>query len=169
VLDRKEMRSLLQNRNQYSKRIAGWGECVYAIRTVLVDAGLRIHYPSNQYKGFRNPKRELVKRKSKYIDFLNTLIHELVHYRWPYLQHSKKFEQRIQEVRRGRTFEAKHIHLFANQSKKRREGIDADPVIIKKGDKEMPQSPQVHLIEQIRKPGLKKEYNGKLDYFLVYS
>ena len=158
ILDRKEMRSRLESRNQYSKRIAGWGECIVPIRTIFVDAGLRIHYPSRQYKGFRNPKRELLKHKSRYIDFLNTLIHELVHYRWPYLQHGKKFEQRIQEVRRGRTFEPKHIHLFAYNSKKRRDGIDTDPVITEEGDKEVPKE----------KPFQKKkeEYRGALDFFL---
>ena len=170
VLDRKEMRSLLQSRNQYSKRIAAWGECVIAIRTIFVDAGLRVHHPCRQYKGFRNPKRELVKHKSKYIDFQNTLMHELVHYRWPYLQHGKMFEQRTQEIRRGLTFEPKHIHLFANHSKKRRDGIDADPDITKGGDKEMPPLPQLILTSvptlQAKK---KKGYDGTLDYFLVYS
>jgi hypothetical protein len=141
VMDRKEMRSLVQSRNQYNK--AGRGECVVAIRTIIVDAGLRVHHPSRQYKGFRNPKRELVKHKSKYMDFRNTLVHELVHYRFPYLQHGEKFEQRIQEILGGRTFEPKHIHLFAHHGKKCRDGIDADPVITKEGNKEMPPKPKL--------------------------
>ncbi|MGE5662143.1 MAG: hypothetical protein ACM3X1_07850 [Ignavibacteriales bacterium] len=34
VTTRKEMRALLESRNQDSTRIGGWEECVYAIRTI---------------------------------------------------------------------------------------------------------------------------------------
>jgi len=103
ILDRKEMHVILVNAGQ-PKRCAGWGQCFWSMQTIFIDAGIRIHYPSRKYKGWRNPDRELVKHKSKYIDFRNTLVHELVHYRWPKLRHGRRYEKRIYEILRGRTF-----------------------------------------------------------------
>lgn len=39
----------------------------------------------------------------------DTLIHELVHYRFPYMKHGKKFEQRIKDILRGKQFPKKHL------------------------------------------------------------
>lgn len=84
------------------------------MKTIFVDAGLRVYHPSRQYVGVKLPARELVKHKSKYIDFRNTLVHELVHYRFAYLRHGKKFEKQIDKILRGRTFETKSILLKTN-------------------------------------------------------
>jgi hypothetical protein len=105
VTNRKEMHSILINAGR-PKRCAGWGECFSDLKTIFVDAGLRIHYPSRQYAHWRKPDREYVKHKSKYIDFRNTLVHELVHYRWPKLRHGWRYEKRIQEILRGTRFDA---------------------------------------------------------------
>jgi hypothetical protein len=104
ILDRREMHIILVNAGK-PKRCAGWGECFRELDTIFVDAGIRIHYPSRQYAHWRKPDREYVKHKSKYIDFRNTLVHELVHYRWPKLRHGWRYEKRIQEILRGKTFE----------------------------------------------------------------
>ena len=106
ILDRKEMHAVLVSAGK-NKRCAGWGQCFRDMETIFVDTGIRIHYPSRMYKGWQNPQREQVKHKSKYIDFRNILVHELVHYRFAYLQHGKKFEKRIKEILQGRTFEPK--------------------------------------------------------------
>jgi hypothetical protein len=91
VLNRKEMHSILVNAGK-PKRCAGWGQCFWEMKTIFVDTGLRIHYPSRVHKGWTNPAREQVKHKSKYADFRNTLVHELVHYRFRKYRHGKAFE-----------------------------------------------------------------------------
>lgn len=77
-----------------------------------------------------------MKHKSKYIDFRNTLVHELVHYRFPKMRHGWRYERRIIEILRGITFEPMPMHM---------------PIPIP--------------VEQA-KPEPKKEYDGRLDYFL---
>jgi hypothetical protein len=106
ILDRKELHKVQVNAGQ-QKYGGGWGSCHKDLKTIFVDAGLRIHYPSKEYKGWKNSKRESIKHKSNYRDFRNTQVHELVHYQFSYLQHGKKFEQSLQEILRGRTFEPK--------------------------------------------------------------
>ena len=39
------------------------------------------------------------------------LVHELVHYRFSYMQHGKKFEQRIKEILQGAEYPVKHITM----------------------------------------------------------
>jgi hypothetical protein len=124
VLDRKEMRSLVTGRIRDSKRLAGHGECFYPIRTIFVDASYRLTNDENEnghlcYHAVYDKKTGSwkwvpAKRKTVYRDFLHTLVHELLHYRFAYLRHGKKYEQRITEILRGRTFEPKHVHLFSH-------------------------------------------------------
>lgn len=57
ILDRKQMRSILQGRNQYSARIAGWGECIYAIRTIFVDCSKTLEYEKDKYDNFVHPNK----------------------------------------------------------------------------------------------------------------
>ncbi len=62
---------------------------------------------------------KVVKRTKKYIyskrvayglrEVRNTMVHELVHYRFSYLGHGKKFEERIKDILRGKPFPNKHI------------------------------------------------------------
>jgi hypothetical protein len=140
ITDRKEMRSKVCGRVRDSddRRIGGWGECCCSIRTIFVDCSKTLEYKKDRHgnyvrrlssfdpttHGFRS---EYVKQKRTYRSYLEVLAHELVHYRFAYLQHGKKFEQRAKEVLRGRTFEPKHVHLFAHHSKRYREGIDEQP------------------------------------------
>ena len=135
ILNRKEMHSILVNAGQ-PKRCASWGECFWDLRTIFIDTGIRIHYPSRQYKGFRKPDRESVKHKSKYIDFRNTLVHELVHYRFPKMRHGWRYERRIIKILGGITFER------------------------------MPMPMPISIPVEQPKPEPKKEYDGRLDYFL---
>jgi hypothetical protein len=41
VVDRKEMHTILVNAGK-PKRCAGWGECFWELKTIFVDAGIRI-------------------------------------------------------------------------------------------------------------------------------
>jgi hypothetical protein len=139
VLDRKQMRSLVYGKIYDSKRIGGWGECFCPIRTIFVDAGSRLkglrdkQTEGQLYLGhFDADKRRWIadkalKTKRNYRDYQKVLVHELVHYRFPYLRHGKKYEQRVREILRGRPFEPKHVYLFAHVWKKYRENIDANP------------------------------------------
>src|ERR687887_448231 len=124
IIDRKEMQELLLTRHPRTgnpivdKRVPAYGACDYSLRTIFVDASRRV-YRQKIYKGFHYSERIVTQNKHKvtYRDLVNTLVHELVHYRFPYMQHGAKFEQRIKEVLQGRMFEPKHIHLFSNYPK----------------------------------------------------
>ncbi len=154
ITERKEMRSKVcgRVRDSNDRRIGGWGECICSIRIIFVDCSKRLEYKKDRHGDYvrrlssfdattHSFRSEYIKQKRTYRSYQRVLAHELVHYRFAYLQHGKKFEQRVDEVLRGRTFPPKHIHLFAHHSKKYRVGIDLDP-----------------------EP--KKEYDGRLDYFL---
>ena len=91
VETRKEMHAIQAAAGE-RKICAGWGECFWHLNTIFIDTGVRIHYPSRTYKGFTHPDRERIKHKSKYIDFRRTLVHELVHHRFPKMRHGWRFE-----------------------------------------------------------------------------
>ena len=140
ILDRKEMRSLVYGRVTDSKRLAGWGQCFYPIRTIFVDCSKTLEYKKDRYGNFVrkmshiDPKTgsfvsRYVKQKRTYRSFLEVLVHELVHYRFAYLGHGKKLEQRVKEVLQGRIFEPKHVHLFSHMPKCYRQWIDHNPII----------------------------------------
>jgi hypothetical protein len=59
---------------------------------------------------FVNLRKNSVSRKS-IRDLRNTLVHELVHYRFMYMSHGRKFEKRIKEILQGKQFPRKHIEI----------------------------------------------------------
>ena len=61
---------------------------------------------ANEKKGWKR----YITKPWNYRTQKETLVHELVHYRFPSIQHGKRFEQRIKEILRGKTFEPKHTH-----------------------------------------------------------
>jgi hypothetical protein len=129
VIDRKRMHELKLTSPRYyhtgnpnaDKRTPWYGQCCYSMRTVFVDAAPR-KYQRVTYHGRKGSRYHILKTvKARYIDKLHTLVEELVHYRFGYLQEGRTLEKRIQEVLRGRTFEPKHVHLFsASQPKQYR-------------------------------------------------
>jgi hypothetical protein len=77
------------------------------------------------YHGRKGQRYRIVKYvKARYIDFKHTLIEELTHYRFPYLQEGRQLEKRIQEILRGRIFPEKHIHLYALSRAQYRRGLE---------------------------------------------
>jgi hypothetical protein len=130
ILRREEMHQIQVSAGE-RKGCASWGECFWHLNTIFIDTAIRVHYPRRIYKGHTRPARSTIKHKSKYIDFLYTLVHELVHYRFPKYRHGHRFEKRVQEILQGQTFE-----------------------------------PIEQQQQQQKEP--KKEYDGSLDYFLVY-
>lgn len=131
ILD-SEIPQLITDRREYlSKRAAGYGECSYELRTIFVDCSKRnyqrIEYrrsiPTNLALDGNRDKNYFYRRrrhstlvrvyknvKATYRDKLDVLVHELVHYRFRYMKHGEKFEQRIKEIVRGRSFQAKQLY-----------------------------------------------------------
>ncbi|MDQ6865684.1 MAG: hypothetical protein M3044_17885 [Thermoproteota archaeon] len=62
----------------------------------------RFHHDGRHYTETREAKGNY---KSK----LHCMISLLVYYRFPYMQHGKKSEQRVKEILKGKQFELKHI------------------------------------------------------------
>ena len=119
-----------------SKRAAAYGQCNYELKTIFVDCSKR-SYQRKEYRrsvpaDLRNqPKPYLTKdankkyfyirrrnstlvrvyreAKAAYRDKLHVLVHELTHYRFRYMNHSKEFEERIREILHGRTFPVKQL------------------------------------------------------------
>lgn len=134
VFNRRELNALVTKQRGPRHRAGSkntLGRCCYSIRTIFVNEfgpkdGRIGEWVPMRKKGWKR----YITKPWNYRTQKETLVHELVHYRFPSIQHGKRFEQRIKEILRGKTFEPKHTHLFANYSKRWTEGIDADPVII---------------------------------------
>ena len=58
-----------------------------------------------------------IPKKWNYYEQRHTLVHELVHYRFPHFPHGRAFDDRIEEIIRGKTFPSKHIHFFSGYDK----------------------------------------------------
>jgi hypothetical protein len=111
-----------QRRAGYNHRIrnGNLGEADYESRTVLVNQNVRGH--TWEYKRNKNGKKvetrkegftyyTMKKRKIDYSIFLDTLVHELVHYRWHYLEHGAEFEKRIKDILHGKVFPEKRLDM----------------------------------------------------------
>jgi hypothetical protein len=105
------------------KRTAGYGECATFARTIFVDINRRkYHRITYHRKGSRYRVVKYV--KARYADFLHTLVEELTHFRFPYLQEGRELEKRIQEILKGKEFPPKHIHLYALSAAYYRRGLE---------------------------------------------
>jgi hypothetical protein len=51
-----------------------------------------------------------VKKHSSYEDLKHTIIHELVHYRFRYLKHGIRFENRLSLIQKGKRYKAKVLY-----------------------------------------------------------
>jgi hypothetical protein len=51
-----------------------------------------------------------VKKHTSFKDLQRTIIHELVHYRFRYLKHSTRFEDRISRILEGKTYKVKVLY-----------------------------------------------------------
>jgi predicted metal-dependent hydrolase len=67
--------------------------------------------PKKVWKVTQRTKRFIYKKKVLYglREVRDTLVHELVHYRFPEMKHGRKFEARIKEILRGEEFPQIHI------------------------------------------------------------
>lgn len=90
-----------------------YGICYWEDRTIYVNTKKRIRR-YRLYKHVEYTKRYATKPKQTYRDILHTMIHELVHYRFKYLQHGAKYEQRIKEILHGKVFPQKQLYDVSN-------------------------------------------------------
>jgi hypothetical protein len=69
---------------------------------------------SHKYLGicFRSARTILinVKKHTSYEDLKHTIVHELVHYRFRYLKHGMRFENRISLIQRGKRYKVKILY-----------------------------------------------------------
>jgi hypothetical protein len=84
------------------------GACSISRRMLLI----RMDWtPKKVWKVTQRTKRFIYKKKVLYglREVRDTLVHELVHYRFPEMKHGRKFEARIKEILRGGEFPQIHI------------------------------------------------------------
>src|SRR5919197_6003237 len=106
IINKKEMQELLVTKSQMNapvlyndKSKTPYGLCISNIRTIFVDVHRIIE------------EEEIQSTDYPHTAFMQdtTLVHELVHYRFPYMQHGEKFEERTREILRGQVFEPESI------------------------------------------------------------
>jgi hypothetical protein len=110
VTDRNEIEELKQNGNfgRGTSTSNNLGVCYRKQRIIYVNGGKR-KLCNRPYAHVKYTYRQLHEHKVTYRDFLEILVHELVHYRFDYLKHGAKFEQRIREILAGRVFPEKSL------------------------------------------------------------
>jgi hypothetical protein len=105
IINKKEIQELLLTKSQMNapelykdKSKTPYGLCISNIRAIFVD----VH---------RIIEEEIQSTDCLHTAFMQdtTLVHELIHYRLPYMQHGAKFEERTREILRGQVFEPEHI------------------------------------------------------------
>lgn len=83
-------------------------------RPKLIDGKVAnmVYFKNNsKYKG------KIIRKPWNYAEQRHTLVHELTHYRFPSMRCcTRKFDDRIREILRGRIFEPNHTHSFAGSS-----------------------------------------------------
>jgi hypothetical protein len=79
-----------------------YGRCLRSIHAIFINGNIthiRIKRPIRN-KGWY----KIITKKNNYYQARHTLVHELVHYRWPKIRHGNAFEKRIKEIIQGRPF-----------------------------------------------------------------
>jgi hypothetical protein len=135
VTDRKTMeqiRDTWPDKSNHRSSTRSYGICYREKNVIFVNSKSRLA-DYKRYKGAKYSQHYLSKHKMVYRDYLRTLIHELVHYRFDYLQHGAKFEQRIREILAGRVFPEKG--LFDNDtSQPSDKNVTSTPILIEPVD-----------------------------------
>ena len=97
------------------------GKCHCDIRAIFVNENPCVKHGiihrTVHGKGRMKQYYKIVPKKWNYYEQRHTLIHELIHFRFPHMKHGRAFDDRIEEILKGRTFEPKHIHFFASFDK----------------------------------------------------
>ena len=117
-MDRKtmdELKETFADKGRGGSTVNNYGICYREERVIYVNINKRLaHYKT--YAHTRYSDHYVSKHKKTYRDFLHTMVHELVHYRFGYLQHGAKFERRIREILAGRVFPEKALFDVSDTS-----------------------------------------------------
>ena len=111
ITDKRQIQELNQERRHKGQWVgsgSNYGVCYTEQRIIYVNVNNRIR-EDKVYAHVKYTRRQLSKHKSTYRDYLDTLVHELVHYRFGYLKHGAKFEKRQREILRGKVFPQKTL------------------------------------------------------------
>jgi hypothetical protein len=96
--------SKLRKRHGYSRRVglSKYGECLREAKAIFVNTRMKWICVLE----FNTKSRRWVRYhgKPRFEDFVRTVIHELVHYRWSSMRHGKHFEKRVDAVIGGERF-----------------------------------------------------------------
>lgn len=108
IMNKNEMKEVGANwKYKYLRLSNNYGVCYPKYKTIFVDLNRKVYRPKLY------PRKEhkiAIRKKTTYTDFRHTLVHELVHYRWKSMPHGVKFEQRIKEILKGKTFPVKQLY-----------------------------------------------------------
>lgn len=109
ITDRKTMDEIRSKwpdggRGRSTKR--NYGICYREEKIIFVNQNSR-KADYRQYKGARYSQHYISKHKMTYRDYLHTMIHELVHYRFKSLPHGKEYEKRIRNILHGKVWPKK--------------------------------------------------------------
>jgi hypothetical protein len=111
ITDKRQIQELNRERRQKDQWVgsaSNYGACYTEQRIIYVNVNSRIR-EDKVYAHVKYTRRQLSRHKSTYRDYLDTLVHELVHYRFGYLKHGAKFEKRQREILRGKVFPQKTL------------------------------------------------------------
>jgi hypothetical protein len=117
ILDRQQYSDLRKSIGSRGVRKQRYGECNRTQRAIFVNSRTS-DYQIVRYMTKLGRKRtgcSYKTVKATYRHKLNTLVHELVHYRFPSMQHGLAFENRIKEILKGRQFEPKAVLSYINK------------------------------------------------------
>lgn len=84
-----------------------WGKCNWSNRSILVDG-----YINRNYRQMHH-----------------TLVHELVHFRFPWMNHGKKFDFMVKGIIKGARFEPRHTHFFEGYRKRTTKEISGEAIL----------------------------------------
>jgi hypothetical protein len=104
VFTPKEFDELSGHHGRRTKRDSCLGKCSFKPSVVLVNLEYQGEFHRKQwlYNGSRYRWKQI---KRRYLaDTIYTLVHELVHVRWPTMWHGYRFDKRIEQILGGKTF-----------------------------------------------------------------
>jgi hypothetical protein len=160
VFNRKEYVAIAAKRgHKESVKKDRLGECFWQARVIFVNESPHLKngilHRKIQGKGRMKRYYKWVPKKWNYYEQRHTLVHELVHQRFPQMQHGRAFDDRIDEIIAGKTFEPKHIHFFAAYDKRQTYLIDGST------NEEI----EKYLQTQAKANVTREAYNAKLDQY----
>lgn len=96
--------SRIRKRHGYARRVglSKYGECLKEGKAIFVNT--RMQWVCVKEFNEKSRRWTHYHGKPRYKDFLHTLVHELVHYRWSSLRHGAHFDNRVERILGGETF-----------------------------------------------------------------